>query len=156
MYTDKHLTKCCITHAAWQAYNNRLPVTPNSFSLPVPSTELSLYNWIWLCFVGLLLSYAGTGKSITGAHIAYAFALLNRKKAAQESATTDASEGIVKDHKETDEAEGTTNDVDASGIPPLQCVVYCGPSNASVDVVLSVSCSATLHIYVDVHRLVFR
>lgn len=87
----------------------------------------------------MLLYYAGTGKSITGAHIAYTFVLWNRKKAAQECSTTDGSE--VKDDTERDDhnskAEETTTDGDASGLPPLQCVLYCGPSNVSVDVVLS-------------------
>ena len=86
-----------------------------------------------------MLFYAGTGKSITGAHIAYAFALWNRKKAADELAATGGSDVIVKDDTERDDhqAEDTTTDGDASGLPPLQCVLYCGPSNVSVDVVLS-------------------
>ena len=57
-------------------------------------------------------------------------------KAAQESATTDESECTVKSDTEADESESTTEDDDASSLPPLQCVIYCGPSNASVDVVL--------------------
>ena len=43
----------------------------------------------------------GTGKSVTGAHIAYVFAKLNRT------------------------------------LSPPECVLYCGPSNKSVDVVFS-------------------
>ena len=71
----------------------------------------------------LLLIFAGTGKSITGAHIAYAFALLNReRKCSQE----EADEAV--------EQTGMTHST--SGLPPLKCVLYCGPSNASVDVVL--------------------
>ena len=46
-------------------------------------------------------SNVGTGKSETGAHIAYLFTMLNRLNSAH------------------------------------QCVFYCGPSNKSVDVVLS-------------------
>lgn len=79
-----------------------------------------------------MLLFPGTGKSITGAHIAYAFALWNRKKAV-------GSDIILQDDTERDDhkAEDTTTDGDASGLPPLQCVLYCGPSNVSVDVVLS-------------------
>ena len=50
---------------------------------------------------------AGTGKSVTGAHLAYAFALWNRQRRVKNP------EGRV------------------------PCVVYCGPSNKSVEVVLS-------------------
>ena len=50
---------------------------------------------------------AGTGKSVTGAHLAYAFALWNRQRR-------------VKNPEER-----------------VPCVVYCGPSNKSVEVVLS-------------------
>ena len=67
-----------------------------------------------------LLVYTGTGKSITGAHIAYAFVLLNRMNAAEELATVG----------------GTMTDSGVDG-PHLKCVLYCGPSNVSVDVVLS-------------------
>ena len=52
----------------------------------------------------------GTGKSETGAHIAYVFALLNRQLNQQS-------------HRE-------------SGQSHRQCVLYCGPSNKAVDVVL--------------------
>ena len=48
----------------------------------------------------LSLMYVGTGKSETGAHIAYTFAMANRQ------------------------------------LSPQKCVLYCGPSNKSVDVVL--------------------
>ena len=47
-------------------------------------------------------SFKGTGKSVTGAHIAYVFARLNK----------------------------TCNTADSH-----QCVLYCGPSNKSVEVV---------------------
>ena len=47
------------------------------------------------------LSLSGTGKSETGAHIAYVFAMLNRTLSGE------------------------------------KCVLYCGPSNKAVDVVLS-------------------
>ena len=48
----------------------------------------------------ILLILTGTGKSETGAHIAYTFAMANRH------------------------------------LSPRKCVLYCGPSNKSVDVVL--------------------
>ena len=51
--------------------------------------------------------FAGTGKSVTGAHLAYAFALWNRQH-----------------HVKNPEGR-------------VPCVVYCGPSNKSVEVVLS-------------------
>ena len=47
-----------------------------------------------------LYAHAGTGKSETGAHIAYTFAMANKN------------------------------------MSPSKCVLYCGPSNKSVDVVL--------------------
>ena len=72
----------------------------------------------------LLLILAGTGKSITGAHIAYAFALLNRERKHSQAEADEAVE------HETGMMDGP------SGLPPLKCVLYCGPSNASVDVVL--------------------
>lgn len=52
-----------------------------------------------------LFLHTGTGKSVTGAHLAYIFSRANNKLAEQ-------TEYSVK-----------------------QCVVYCGPSNKSVDVV---------------------
>ena len=66
----------------------------------------------------------GTGKSITGAHIAYTFVLLNKMSAAAEAAT--AGEFI-----------GSTMADSEADLPHLKCVLYCGPSNVSVDVVLS-------------------
>lgn len=48
----------------------------------------------------LLLNNTGTGKSETGAHLAYVFAMTNRQQKAD------------------------------------KCVLYCGPSNKAVDVVL--------------------
>ena len=71
----------------------------------------------------LLLILAGTGKSITGAHIAYAYALLNRERKRSQAEADEAVEQAGMMH-------------DPSGLPPLECVLYCGPSNASVDVVL--------------------
>lgn len=60
-------------------------------------------NFCCCCFTFL---HIGTGKSETGAHIAYAFAMANRK------------------------------------LFPRKCVLYCGPSNKSVDFVLGkFSCS---------------
>ena len=53
-----------------------------------------------VCFFSTCIS--GTGKSVTGAHIAYVFAKLNQTL------------NSVNNHK---------------------CVLYCGPSNKSVDVV---------------------
>ena len=49
----------------------------------------------------ILDAIPGTGKSVTGAHIAYVFAMLNK----------------------------------VLNSPNHQCVLYCGPSNKSVDVV---------------------
>ena len=72
--------------------------------------------------VRVMLTFTGTGKSITGAHIAYAFALLNRERRRSEA--------------EADEPVEQTAVYDPSGLPPLKCVLYCGPSNPSVDVVL--------------------
>jgi len=55
----------------------------------------------------ILLFYVGSGKSILGAHLAYTFAKLNR----------------------------TAGNETSSG--KKRCVVYCGSSNISVDVVAS-------------------
>ena len=52
----------------------------------------------------------GTGKSETGAHIAYTFAMANKQ------------------------------------FSPRKCVLYCGPSNKSVDVVLGKSSKSKLSI----------
>ena len=59
------------------------------------------------------VSIVGTGKSVTGAHIAYAFAMMNRQKRKKPSSS-------VKE-----------------GRPLLSCVLYCGPSNVAVDVIVS-------------------
>ena len=72
--------------------------------------------------VRVMLTFTGTGKSITGAHIAYAFALLNRERRRSEA--------------EADEPVEQTTVYKPSSLPPLKCVLYCGPSNPSVDVVL--------------------
>ena len=58
------------------------------------------------------VSSLGTGKSVTGAHIAYAFAMLNRQR-----------------RKPSSSVEGRR--------PLLSCVLYCGPSNVAVDVIVS-------------------
>ena len=60
----------------------------------------------------MLFCCAGTGKSVTGAHLAYAFALWNRQDPAKRAGPGDPDKRVT-------------------------CVVYCGPSNKSVDVVLS-------------------
>ena len=54
------------------------------------------------------ISYTGTGKSVTGAHIAYALAMRLCKEQTQERADT-------------------------------MCVMYCGPSQQSVNVVVGKS-----------------
>ena len=82
-----------------------------------------------------LLVYTGTGKSITGAHIAYAFVLLNQMNAAAELATAR-------------EFMGSAIEDDKTGQPHLKCVLYCGPSNVSVDVVLGwFQLSSIMHIH---------
>ena len=58
------------------------------------------------------VSSLGTGKSVTGAHIAYAFAMLNRQRREKPSSSGEKR-------------------------PPLRCVLYCGPSNVAVDVIVS-------------------
>ena len=67
-------------------------------------------------------AHIGTGKSITGAHLAYAFVLLNRMREAPEPATAEFADAAT---------VGS-----AAALPHLKCVLYCGPSNVSVDVVL--------------------
>ena len=57
-----------------------------------------------------ILSSSGTGKSVTGAHLAYGFVHHNRKNPL------------------------TTED------GKIKCVMVCGPSNKSVDVVLGELC----------------
>ena len=59
--------------------------------------------------------YAGTGKSVTGAHMAYALAM-KLKKEVQASRTSSRSQPPAS---------------------PRPCVMYCGPSQQSVNVVLS-------------------
>ena len=65
----------------------------------------------------LVCMYAGTGKSITGAHLAYAFALKNRINP------------VVSDVKLP---TGNPGEVYLVRKP----VMYCGPSNKAVDRVL--------------------
>ena len=64
-----------------------------------------------------ILTHAGTGKSVTGAHLAYAFAKKLRKE---------LSTSISQSHGQA---------VKVEGLRP--CVMYCGPSNQAVNVVLS-------------------
>ena len=64
------------------------------------------------CF---MMYYAGTGKSVTGAHMAYALAI-KLKKEVQTSRTSSRSQPPAS---------------------PRPCVMYCGPSQQSVNVVLS-------------------
>jgi len=52
----------------------------------------------------------GTGKSVTGAHLAYAFIIINISNLKS-----------VSSHNNDEK---------------IKCVMYCGPSNKSVDVVL--------------------
>ena len=63
------------------------------------------------CF---MMCYAGTGKSVTGAHMAYALAM-KLKKEVQASRTSSRSRPPAN---------------------PKPCVMYCGPSQQSVNVVL--------------------
>ena len=65
----------------------------------------------------VILLHAGTGKSVTGAHLAYAFIVAKNP--------------------------------DLKLVPPysadekIKCVMYCGPSNKSVDVVLGMFINIT-------------
>ena len=68
--------------------------------------------------IDIYLSSLGTGKTITGVHIAYWFAEINRRNTPLKR-TTPAEEIPDK-------------------APPQ--VLYCGPSNKSVDVVAGVDC----------------
>ena len=54
----------------------------------------------------------GTGKSVTGAHLAYAFIVANNPNLKSLPSNNDEK---------------------------IKCVMYCGPSNKSVDVVLGMS-----------------
>ena len=56
--------------------------------------------------------YIGTGKSVTGAHLAYAFIVANNPNLKSLPSNNDEK---------------------------IKCVMYCGPSNKSVDVVLGMS-----------------
>ena len=58
------------------------------------------------------LFYIGTGKSVTGAHLAYAFIVANNPDLKSLPSNNDEK---------------------------IKCVMYCGPSNKSVDVVLGKS-----------------
>ena len=60
------------------------------------------------------MCYVGTGKSVTGAHMAYALAM-KLKKEVQASRTSSRSRPPAN---------------------PKPCVMYCGPSQQSVNVVL--------------------
>ena len=62
-----------------------------------------------------IVCFAGTGKSVTGAHMAYALAM-KLKKEVQASRTSSRSRPPAS---------------------PRPCVMYCGPSQQSVNVVLS-------------------
>ena len=75
----------------------------------------------------LMHLYAGTGKSVTGAHIAYALAMKLREELQKRQGR--------KDRKEK-----------------TPCVMYCGPSQQSVSVVLGTCCSvcaATADLYIS-------
>ena len=67
-----------------------------------------------MCFVLNVSIVLGTGKSVTGAHLAFGFALLNKTKM-------------------------------KSQLTEKPCVLYCGPSNKSVEVVLSEIIAACYH-----------
>ena len=76
-----------------------------------------LINNICLCWTSYTIHLIGTGKTITGVHTAYWFAEINRRNTPRERPTP------------------------AEEIPekaPPQ-VLYCGPSNKSVDVVAGVN-----------------
>ena len=63
------------------------------------------------------MCFTGTGKSVTGAHLAYAFIVANRRL------HPSSSNGKIK------------------------CVMYCGPSNKSIDVVLGMHCYSSHIMY---------
>ena len=65
----------------------------------------------------IVLCPVGTGKSVTGSHLAYAFITSN---------------SAVTTNSEPDER--------------IRCVMYCGPSNKSVDVVLGKSALHVCHL----------
>ena len=68
----------------------------------------------------VLFMYIGTGKSVTGAHLAYASIVAN-----------------TSDPKFVPSNNGK-----------IKCVMYCGPSNRSVDVVLSMLlCNRIQNLY---------
>ena len=69
--------------------------------------------------------YVGTGKSVTGAHLAYASIVAN---------TSDSK--FVPSSNEK-----------------IKCVMYCGPSNKSVDVVLGMSLRSSLTELYSYNRL---
>ena len=60
----------------------------------------------------------GTGKSVTGAHLAFAFALLNKVEREPQ-------------------------------LTKKPCVLYCGPSNKSVEVVLSERAKKPIDMYIQ-------
>ena len=67
-----------------------------------------------------IIFIAGTGKSITGAHMAYMLAKKLRKEHSRSS---------------TSSLRPAANGVVVEELKP--CVMYCGPSNQAVNVVLS-------------------
>ena len=74
-----------------------------------PCPSLIEEKIIWFPSIVLLVTLIGTGKTVTGVHIAYWFAQMNKKRSCS----------VQKDGEE------------CSGF----MVFYCGPSNKSVDVV---------------------
>ena len=66
------------------------------------------YNTVYIVHVG-------TGKSITGTHLAYIFSRFNRERAKTKRGKKE--------------------------MLPHQCVVYCAPSNKAVDVVQCCNCT---------------
>ena len=87
-----------IFHKLWQ-------IEINLFELTLPS-----YHWYTACHSCFGHISAGTGKSVTGAHIAYALAMRLCKEVSPDKNETTAC-----------------------------CVMYCGPSQQSVNVVLGKS-----------------
>ena len=72
-------------------------------------------------FLGIQLNvsyFSGTGKTVTGVHIAYWFAEQNKR---------------LKSYKVLEKDTSETECAGAYKAPPQ--VIYCGPSNKSVDVV---------------------
>ena len=79
-----------------------------------PPGDYSIQCKCIVCIYGLLCTCSlGTGKSVTGAHLAYASVVANNPD---------------------------FTFVPSSNNEKIKCVMYCGPSNKSVDVVLGMSC----------------